>query len=169
MLVGVLSDTHGTLPPAAYAELADCDHVVHAGDIGAPDILAQLRALAPTTAVLGNNDYDEYGSDVQRYAAFTVGGVRFLMAHTPDDLRNALCGRTSALAPGDPVPAVAIHGHTHVPRLVTGAPARPAAWLVCPGSVTRPRGGSKRSLAKIVIEDGRVRDIRFVELTTGLF
>lgn len=163
MLIGILSDTHGTLSPTAYAEMADCDHIIHAGDICGPDILADLSELAPVTAVLGNNDYAEYGSDVGRFATPVIGGVQFLITHKPEDLRAALMGRTSVLQPGQPVPAVAIHGHTHVPEMLTGKDAWPAPLMLCPGSVTRPRR-SKRTVIKLEVEDGRIRDIRFVEL-----
>lgn len=164
MLIGVLSDTHGRLSAAAYAELADCDYILHAGDICSPDILEELRGLAPVTAVLGNNDYAEYGASVRRFATFCLEGVHFIMTHTPADLRAALSGRMSVLAPGNPIPSVAIHGHTHVPCIETGAAARPASWLICPGSVTRPRGGSKPSVAKIELEARTVRNVRIVEL-----
>ncbi|MDO4442764.1 MAG: metallophosphoesterase family protein [Slackia sp.] len=165
MLVGILSDTHGALPQAAFAELADCDHIVHAGDICDPSILAELETLAPVTAVLGNNDYPEYGAKVGRFATPVIGGARFLVTHTPDDLMRALRGGTSALQPGDPLPQVAVHGHTHVPRIVSGRAATPAGYIVCPGSVTRPRGGSSPSVAKLVIKDGVVSSVRLVELT----
>lgn len=164
MLVGIISDTHGALPRAAYFELADCDHIIHAGDIGDPGILDELRTLAPVVAVLGNNDIPEYGASVGRYAAESIGGVRFLVAHTPQSLQAALSGRTSALVPGDPAPVVAVHGHTHVPRVECGTEAFPARMLVCPGSPVRPRGGSVPSVAKIEIEAGAVRDARIVEL-----
>ncbi len=169
MLVGVLSDTHGVLPQAAYNELADCDHIIHAGDICGPHILTELRTLAPVTAVLGNNDFDEYGSDVQIFATPVIGGVRFLVTHYPNQLRSALLGRTKVLQPGDPIPDVAIHGHTHVPELLTGADAAPAGRILCPGSTTHPRGGSKRSIAKILIEDGVVKRIYFVSIGSGWF
>ena len=149
MLVGIISDTHGSLPRAAYFELADCDYIVHAGDIGDIEILEELRTLAPVTAVLGNNDIPEYGDSVGRYAAETIDGVRFLVTHTPSSLQRALSGRTSALAPGDPVPWVAVHGHTHVPRIEYGGEAFPARMIVCPGSPVRPRGGrAARSAAR---------------------
>lgn len=164
MLVGIISDTHGHLPRAAYFELADCDRIIHAGDIGGIEILEELRTLAPVTAVLGNNDIPEYGDSVGRYAAETIGGVRFLITHTPSGLQRALSGRTSALAPGDPAPWVAVHGHTHVPRIEHGAEAFPARMLVCPGSPVRPRGGSMPCVAKLTVEDGAVRDARIVEL-----
>ncbi len=64
LLVGVLSDTHGRLPEDAYAELADCDFIIHAGDICGPGIMLELGGLAPVCAVLGNNDYPEYGESV---------------------------------------------------------------------------------------------------------
>ena len=156
LLVGVLSDTHGRLPEDAYAELADCDFIIHAGDICGQGIMLELGGLAPVCAVLGKS--------VGTVATPRIGGVRFLVTHTPTDLRAILSGRTNVLKPGDPVPQVAIHGHTHVPELLRGSAASPADVILCPGSVSRPRGGSKRQLAKIVIENGAVRDIRFVEL-----
>ena len=164
LLVGVLSDTHGSLPQDAFAELADCDYIIHAGDICSPSVLLELRQLAPVCAVLGNNDYPEYGDDVHTFAMPRIGGVRFLVTHTPSDLRAMLSGRTAALKPGDPVPEVAIHGHTHVPELLRGADASPAGVILCPGSVSRPRDGSRRQLAKLEIDAGRVQSIRFVEL-----
>lgn len=163
MLIGILSDTHGKLPPAAYAEMADCNHIIHAGDICGPEILAELSELAPVTAVLGNNDYREYGSDVNKFATPTIGGVKFLIAHKPEDLRAALSGRSSVLQAGEVLPAVAVHGHTHVPEMLTGKDAWPAPLILCPGSVSRPRR-SKPTVIKLDVEDGRIKDIRFVEL-----
>ena len=164
MLIGVISDTHATLSQSAYAELADCDHIIHAGDIGDPAILDALSALAPITAVLGNNDIPEYGESVGRYAISSLDGVRFFVTHTPQSLQAALSGRTSALAPGDPLPAVVVHGHTHVPRIVYGGEAFPAHMLVCPGSPSRPRGGSRPSVAKIETQNGVVTQACIVDL-----
>lgn len=153
--VGVLSDTHGRLPAAAYAALADCDLIVHAGDICSPAIIEELETLAPVRAVLGNNDFDEYGSAISRYAQFEVEGLRFFVAHYPEDVFSALQGR-GPIAALEALPHVCIHGHTHVPRIVRGKEAG-AAWLiVCPGSVSRPRGGSAPSIAKIRVSDGRI-------------
>lgn len=156
--VGILSDTHGRLCDEAYAALADCDHIIHAGDICDPGILRALETLAPVTAVLGNNDFPEYGPNVQRFAQVEIGGVRFLVAHYPQDVR--ISGKGSrALAPGDPIPHIAVHGHTHVPRIETGAEAGLIGLLVCPGSVTRPRKESVRSVAKVFISKGAIQRI----------
>lgn len=155
-LIGVISDTHGKLDPRAYAALADCDCIIHAGDIGGPAILRELKTLAPVTAVLGNNDFPEYGSDVKRSVQTTIDGVKFLVAHYPYDARITALG-TAALAPGDPIPDVCIHGHTHVPEIVVGREVRPALMRLCPGSAFRPRGGFPRCIAKIDVSEGRVR------------
>lgn len=164
MLVGVLSDTHGRLPLAAYEALADCELIIHAGDIGGPEIIRELETLAPVTAVLGNNDFPEYGARVGRSARIEVEGVKFLIAHYPRDVRISAFG-TGALAPGDLIPDVCIHGHTHVPRLEFGKEVRPAQYVLCPGSVSRPRGGSAPSVAKIEVSCGGVKSIRVESLT----
>lgn len=162
-VVGLISDTHGRLDPAAFAALADCDHIIHAGDIGGPDILLELEELAPVTAVLGNNDFDEYGTKVSRFAHPVVGGVRFLVAHYPQDVRIGF-GGGSGVAPGDPLPQVCVHGHTHVPELLSGKEARPAEFVVCPGAPFRPRGGFPRCVGFVAVKDRRVLGIRIESL-----
>ncbi|WP_241156393.1 MULTISPECIES: metallophosphoesterase family protein [unclassified Adlercreutzia] len=161
--VGIISDTHGTLDARAFAALSDCDHIIHAGDICGPAILRELACIAPVTAVLGNNDFPEYGSAVTRFARPVVGGVRFLVAHYPQDVRITYAG-SSALAPGDSIPQVLVHGHTHVPKLETGPEARPASLLICPGSASLPRGGFSRSIAKVQVSEGRILEARVESL-----
>ncbi|MCL2827018.1 MAG: metallophosphatase family protein [Eggerthellaceae bacterium] len=161
--VGILSDTHGRLPNAAFAALANCDYIIHAGDIGDPSILCTLKTLAPVYAVLGNNDFAEYGEDVGRFARPAIDGVRFLVAHIPQDVRIGWKAGPG-LTPGDSIPQVFVHGHTHVPKIVTGKEATPAQYLICPGSVFRPRGGSRPSIAKLTIKEGRVQDTWIEEI-----
>ena len=156
MRIGIISDTHGSLSPAAYAALADCDHIIHAGDIGGPAILRELETLAPVTAVLGNNDFAEYGSAVDHFARPVIGGVKFLVGHKPGDVRVNRGGASRGLGPGDPIPDVIVHGHTHVPELIVGPEARPAAIYLCPGAVFRPRSDFGRTIAKMDVAEGRV-------------
>ena len=163
--VGVISDTHGRLADAAYAAMADSDFIIHAGDIGGPAIIRELETLAPVFAVLGNNDYNEYGEGVGRYARPVIDGVRFCVAHYPNEVRIGL-GSRGAVEPGMPIPRVRIHGHTHVPKLMTGAEASPSELLLCPGSASRPRSGYQRRVAHIDIEDGII--VRaWIETFTG--
>lgn len=164
MRIGIISDTHGSLSPQAYAALADCDHIIHAGDIGGPAILHELETLAPVTAVLGNNDFDEYGSAVSHFARPVLGGVKFLVGHKPGDVRGVRGGASRGLGPGDPIPDVIVHGHTHVPELVVGPEARPAGLYLCPGAVFRPRSEFGRTIAKMDVEDGRVLSCRIEDL-----
>ncbi len=91
--IGVISDTHGVLPVEAFNALADCEHIIHAGDICSPEIIRDLQTLAPVTAVLGNNDFNEYGTSVRRFARPVVDGVRFLVAHYPRDVRIMFANR----------------------------------------------------------------------------
>lgn len=155
--IGIISDTHGKLPSLAFEAMANCDLIIHAGDICDPGILCDLQTLAPVRAVLGNNDYDEYGPDMRRFTNFEHEGVRFLVAHYPHHVKGIRSG-SHALAPGDPLPDISIHGHTHVPAIEEGAEAYPAKLLICPGSASRPRGGFPASIAKIEIEDSCVKN-----------
>ena len=162
-VIGLISDTHGRLPDDALVAMADVDYIIHAGDIGGPSILRELSELAPTVAVLGNNDFDEYGSSVQRFARPVIDGVRFLVAHYPQDVRISFAGG-GGVAPGDPIPQVLVHGHTHVPELVVGKEARPADLLICPGAVFRQRGGFPKCTARVLVDDGRVLGARISSL-----
>lgn len=164
-LVGLISDTHGRLDERAMGAFveAQVDHIIHAGDICGPDILHELETVAPVTAVLGNNDFDEYGANVRRFAHPVIEGVRFLVAHYPHDVRIGPHG-CAGIAPGDPIPQVCVHGHTHVPELVTGPQARPANLLVCPGSAFRPRGGFPRCIGFIEVVDARIEAARIESL-----
>lgn len=161
--VGLVSDTHGHLDPKAYAALAESDRIIHAGDIGDPAIIRSLEELAPVTAVLGNNDYDEYGSEVRRFAHPVIGGVRFLVAHYPQDVRIGFSGGPG-IAPGDPIPQVCVHGHTHVPEIIMGKDARPADYVLCPGATFRPRGGFPRCVGHLLVGGGQVYGARIESL-----
>lgn len=154
--IGVLADTHGRAFNALYEALADCDHIIHAGDIGDPGIIRQLRSLAPVTAVLGNNDFNEYGSSVSYSAKLHIAGVRIFVSHYPEDVTFEKQMRNH-FEPGEPLPHICIHGHTHVPRLVITGEAYPAQLLLCPGSPCFPRLRSRCSIAKIVLADGEFK------------
>lgn len=148
--VGIISDTHGRISDDALEALSNVDHIIHAGDIGAQSVLLELEALAPTTAVLGNNDiYTDYGPGVKDHAVQTIGGVRLFVSHYPKDAERAADSGEYDLA---------IHGHTHVPRDEMRGDCR----IINPGGAFRPRGGFKRSIAIVELEDGVVGPVRTV-------
>ena len=106
MRVGLISDTHGLLRPEALAALAGCDHILHAGDIGGPEVLEGLAAVAPVTAIRGNNDRDAWGRALPDTEMVQLGGVWIYLVHDLGDLDI------------DPVAAgirVVMSGHSHKP------------------------------------------------------
>ena len=117
--------------------------------------------------MLGNNDFNEYGTRVDRFARPVIDGVRLLVAHYPHEVRWGFAGGGES-APGDSIPDICIHGHTHVPELLSGASARPAAYVLCPGSVSFPRSGSQRSIAYIEVKDARILEVRIARKVAPL-
>jgi hypothetical protein len=102
--VGVISDTHGLVRPEALAALAGADHIVHAGDVGSADVLTALAAIAPLTAVRGNNDHGPWATRLPTVTTVCVGDVRLHVLHDVKEL--ALDPRTVD---------VVIAGHSHRP------------------------------------------------------
>jgi putative phosphoesterase len=104
--IGVLSDTHGLLRPEAKALLAGSDAILHAGDIGRPEILDELAAIAPLTAVRGNNDTGAWAERLPEQAVLQIGPLAILVLHDRAEL-------------GDKVEAtgarVVVTGHSHKP------------------------------------------------------
>lgn len=141
-----------------------CDLIVHAGDIGPQSVLDELGAIARTVAVLGNNDYDRYwcsDGDARAFRSLDADGLELCVAHIPRDLDAALHGRGPLQPPlVKREPHLAIHGHTHVPKLAQQGNHA----LLCPGSPTRGRNGSGRNVALVDVVDGRLESISFVEV-----
>ena len=113
--IGVLSDTHGTLPPQVFTFFKDCDQLWHAGDIG-PGVLEQLQAFKPTRAVWGNCDSFALHYELEEQLFFECEGQRVLMTHIggypghyPYQLR-----RTLELASPD----IFVCGHSHILRVM---------------------------------------------------
>lgn len=106
MRIGILSDTHGLLRPEVLAALAGVEHILHAGDIGRPDIVPTLGTIAPVTAIRGNIDTQGWAQVYPETVRLTLAGRRILMLHD----RKALAGDPAA----DGVDLV-VSGHSHRP------------------------------------------------------
>ena len=119
--VGLISDTHGLMRPEALTALAGVAHIVHAGDIGTAEILAQLRAIAPVTAVRGNNDKEAWASDIAEHEIVAIGGKSIYVLHDLKELD--LDPRASGFS-------VVVTGHSHKPSIAT----RDDVLYVNPGS-----------------------------------
>jgi putative phosphoesterase len=104
--VGVISDTHGLLRPEALAALQGSDCIIHAGDVGDPDILVQLAKIAPVTAVRGNVDREKWARHLPATNVLEVGAAAIYVLHD--------VGRLD-LDPGSARFAAVIFGHSHRP------------------------------------------------------
>ena len=78
--IGVLSDTHGSVPPQVYSFFKDCDELWHAGDLG-PGVLEQLRAFKPVRAVFGNIDDNSLHHELPQVDSFQCEGKKIIMTH----------------------------------------------------------------------------------------
>ncbi|AVE33414.1 TPA: metallophosphoesterase family protein [Pseudomonas aeruginosa] len=127
MKIGLISDTHGLLRDEALEALKQCDHLIHAGDIGAPGVLVELERIAPLSAIRGNNDEDqEWAADIPERLLIRFGRVCVYVLH---DLKALDL---------DPVAEgidVVVSGHSHVPR----QELRDGVLYVNPGSAGRRR------------------------------
>jgi uncharacterized protein len=106
-IIGVISDTHGLLRDEALAALKGSEQIIHAGDIGAPEILNKLAEIAPVTAVRGNVDRSAWAKKVPQTEVLQVGGVSIYVLHRLQDLD---------LKPEAAGFSVVVYGHTHVPK-----------------------------------------------------
>ena len=104
--VGVVSDTHGLVRPEALQALSGSELIVHAGDVGRPEVLDALRKIAPVVAVRGNNDHGPWAEALPERATLEVEEVRLHVLHDVKAL-----GDPSGLGPVQ----VVIAGHSHRP------------------------------------------------------
>jgi len=142
--IGLISDTHGLLRPEALDFLAGSDHIVHGGDIGGPDILERLGAIAPLTVVRGNNDTAVWARSIPETARIDFDGVGLFIVH---DLK------TMAIDPAAAGVRVVVSGHSHKPACAE----RGGVLYVNPGSAGRRRFSLPIAVGELLIEAGEVR------------
>src|SRR5690606_1840984 len=134
-IIGVISDMHGLLRPEAKAALGECDAIIHAGDIGKPDVLDELAEIAPVTAIRGN--VDKWAVDLPDTEVVEIDGRYLYVLH---DLKRLDL---------DPKAAgfdAVIFGHSHAPSVQT----RDGVLYLNPGSA-----GPRRFKLPIAPQRGR--------------
>jgi putative phosphoesterase len=151
--LGVIADTHGLVRPEALAALAGVERIVHAGDIGGPDVLAALQRVAPVTAVRGNNDRGAWAAAVAETEVVEIGGLSLYVLHDLHELD--LDPRAAGFA-------AVIAGHSHQPRVE----ARDGVLYLNPGSAGPRRFTLPISLARLTITHGRIKAV-VTTLATG--
>ena len=161
--IGIISDTHG-LVDARYAHhFADCDEVWHAGDIGSYDVIEAPRAIRPgitVRAVAGNID----GADIRRefgeIQCFTVEGVKVWMTH--------ICGYPGKYSPGvrpylrNEKPQLTVGGHSHILRVMYDNEF--STLYVNPGAAGYQGWQKVRTLVRLVLDAGQIKDLEVIEL-----
>ncbi|KTT33326.1 metallophosphoesterase family protein [Pseudomonas rhizoryzae] len=150
--IGLIADTHGLLRPEAVAALAGSDFILHAGDIGKPEILDDLRAIAPLAVVRGNNDDLPWAEDIPERVTLILAGVGIHMLHILPELD---------LAAVDAPVRVVISGHSHKPLIEE----RDGVLYVNPGSAGPRRFRLPISVGRLTLDAGQVQ-AEILELTS---
>lgn len=158
MLVVLLADTHvpdgvahRRLPDTVLAAAERADLVLHAGDVTGPTLLAELGELAPTVAVLGNNDHALVGELPER-AELDLDGVRVAMVHDS----GASTRRGERLRGWFPAADLVVFGHSHLPEDELGPDGQ---RRFNPGSPTQRRRAPWRSFGELQIAGGRIMSL----------
>jgi putative phosphoesterase len=150
--VGVISDTHGLLRPEAVAALQGSDYIIHAGDIGDPQILDRLAEIAPVTAVRGNVDHGAWAQKIPATNVLEIGEVSIYVLHILQEL---------ALKPEAAKFEVVVYGHSHMPK----QESKNGVLYFNPGSAGPRRFRLSVSVGRLIIEGGRV-DAKILSLET---
>ncbi len=144
MRIGVISDTHGLLRPEALDALRGSDFIIHAGDVGDPEILEKLRAIAPVTAVRGNIDRGGWATALPKTDVLEVAQTSIYILHilTDLDLKPEAAGFSAV-----------IYGHSHVPKIE----ARKGVLYLNPGSAGPRRFKLPVTVGRVTFDNGKLR------------
>ena len=152
-ILGIISDTHGLLRPEATAALRGSNFVIHAGDVGNPQILDQLKSIAPVFAVRGNVDTEPWASTLPLTEVVELGNTSIYVLHNLEhlDLDPALSGFQ-----------IVISGHTHQPK----SQLRDGVLYINPGSAGPRRFSLPISLARLDLSKTPWQ-VEFLQLDAG--
>ena len=142
--VGIISDTHGLLRPAAVAALQGSDFIIHAGDIGDPEILTKLEKIAPVTVVRGNVDREPWTTKLPATNVLEVGGVSIYVLHDLQqlDLKPEAAGFSAV-----------IYGHSHVAKQEVN---RNGVLYFNPGSAGPRRFNLPVTIGKLLVSGAKI-------------
>jgi uncharacterized protein len=138
VIIGIISDTHGLLRPQAVEALRGSEHIIHAGDIGAPEIISELRKIAPVTAIRGNVDVQTWAREFPETEAVELAGKSIYVIHDVNalDLNPKAAGFDAVIS-----------GHSHQPK----QEIKDSVLYLNPGSAGPRRFKLPISIAKLTI------------------
>ncbi len=163
MTLGILSDTHNYFHPALPEVLANVDLILHAGDVGTPEVLDALEAVAPVRAVFGNVDGQAIRHRAPEVQRFKTDGLRFLMTHI-----GGRPGRwPKGIGPllGRERPDVFICGHSHILR-IERVNALGGMLYLNPGAAGQQGFHTVKTCVRLVVEGGVAKQAEVVHLDT---
>jgi putative phosphoesterase len=149
-IIGVISDTHGLVRPEALRALKGVDLLIHAGDIGSPEVIESLKSIASVVAIRGNIDTGEWAYDFPDTEVVEFGGVLIYVLHDIMQLD---------LDPGKAGFCAVISGHSHCPLITK----RNGVLFLNPGSAGPRRFKLPVSIARLRVKGASV-DAKVVEL-----
>jgi uncharacterized protein len=143
-VIGVISDTHGLLRPEAIEALRGSAHIIHAGDVGSPEILEMLSAIAPVVAVRGNVDKGDWARQLPKTEVLELTGTSIYILHDLHrlDLKPKAAGFS-----------VVVSGHSHVPN----QEVRDGILYFNPGSAGPRRFKLPISIGRLIVENRSLR------------
>ena len=153
MVIGLISDTHGLVRPEVFRALEGVELLLHAGDVGGQDVLAELGAIAPVRAVHGNCDPPGQPG-LSADLGLRIEGVTVHVSHG-HELGQPTAARLLARYGAD----VIVYGHTHRPLIERSG----ARLVVNPGAAGPRRFDLKPSVARLTLANG-VADVQLVWL-----
>ena len=142
-VIGIVSDTHGLLRNSTVDELKGSTLIVHAGDVDTPEVLAEIKKIAPVFAARGNMDRGTWAEGLAEYDLFETAGKMLCVVHNLYQLE---------LDPAAVGIAAVISGHTHRPAISE----HKGVLYINPGSAGPRRPGNQLSLARLTIQNGRL-------------
>jgi putative phosphoesterase len=143
IILGIISDTHGLLRPQAIAALAGSNLIIHAGDVGKPEVIDRLGGVAPTFVVRGNVDNGSWAAHLPSTQTVAVGALRFFVLHDIAQL---------ALDPAAEGFAAVVFGHSHRPSIET----RDGVLFLNPGSAGPRRFTLPITIARVRVSGQRM-------------
>ena len=161
MLLGIVSDTHGWFHPALEEYFADVDLILHAGDLGTPDVLDRLEQIAPVQAVYGNVDGAAVRRSTQENLRTDFEGLRFWMTHIGG--RPGKWNRAIAAAIENDPPNVFICGHSHILRIERVRDLQNMLYIN-PGAAGRQGLHQVKTCVRLEIADGSAKQAEVVHL-----
>jgi putative phosphoesterase len=141
--IGLISDTHRLVRPEALAAMKGSDFIIHAGDIGKPEVLAALKTIAPVIAIRGNNDRGPWANKIPDLLDLKIGGIKICVIHDVKELERGSAESFHAV----------ISGHSHKPSVMT----EDGVVFINPGSAGPRRFKLPIAVARLQIIGAKMR------------